>query len=1216
MNPNDVADLSGVSPQQTFLESYPEKPSPTSTLYLTRFETENLDKSKDHTVVGVHVVLKKDDPNDLWKTFHVDRNTQKLNPLSPGVSATRSLTICCDTLEVHGEFCVPETAVNIYARRILWKTPDAAINTSPLAWSVDKAQNASGKDAGKNGAEGRNAGSFQVYVAETDPAGDSRPRLVALGGRGQDPGAGLNGSAGYSMSSWSSDTFSVTDSGISTSKAKINFSPAAVYYEYKWLWGLVEIASGKAGEDKSPDNGTHALAPGKPGNGGNGGGLTTNLQAVVSTFKNAAGEAGTRERNYSGGAAGTPTSSAKYRIKLWHNVFGTDNAGNEVASWDSKNTSKGNDASSQPASRGAGAKPNPTVSSTTNAWLHPLGVQRTLEYARDVFLAGDRTTVLDLLRPYEAALAGAMPAGGAWVEGFEAQWTAVQTEVAAILQRLRGHLDYFGNAAGYMPFLSLQGSMKLYGEESKRALRMLLLASWVSSEARDATQAAKTLGDAIAALNEDSQQAADLVTSSESKISALTKRIDTLEGELSGMQNKLENLRTSLLGKAENDLAAKARIKFAIKMAAAVCQVIPVGQPVLGAIGSLGSVAAGFVGGDADSAPDTVSQMSKVMVKARTAGKKAEAAAAKAKKEKAKEPEKNAKDAKGNSKAWGTVADGLGPALSQVSEGMKALQVPASEIEAELQKLESESEEWKSITKTIRGLNEKKTVLFTELTDALQDLGDGYARISSNATAVFSMQQEREKTTGRVDAAAVGFVKQLAQRSRLTLLRYLYMMVKSYETTVFESINVDWNLTEITNKINNLLKPKDGFDAAALNQQVEALAPLFDGNLSKVRDAIVRDFSFKEETLTLQLGLSATQVPDIVASLNETGQVTIDPVKHGLILPGGQLERLSGARLTALEFDPAGPPLPETINVIVSLQPSHTGTMRKKEGLFSVYSDEPLKWSWTRLASGEVKPGKPSAASEDMLKLILGLDSKTDNIKQKIALPPVWSDLGIKVVFTPELPKNKKPLITRLYFELDCDVSSAPEHQCVVNIRSIGSTGGAVVECTPDLGKRGNGFDRMIRIYSKGARVTLSVSTCVGGSAFDAWDVIGNQINRVGEKTGKVEFKVDDNVLAQCNWRPARVVKSKFAVAKTINPEMSLRIRESHPDLAPTNVSEIGGDLSIEAPARDLPMRIEASENAAVVGVAPSLNDTDLVSEGKDGWKQVNYRGVVGWTKA
>lgn len=173
-----------------------------------------------------------------------------------------------------------------------------------------------------------------------------------------------------------------------------------------------------------------------------------------------------------------------------------------------------------------------------------------------------------------------------------------------------------------------------------------------------------------------------------------------------------------------------------------------------------------------------------------------------------------------------------------------------------------------------------------------------------------------------------------------------------------------------------------------------------------------------------------------------------------------------------------------------------------------------------------------------------------------------------------------------------------------------------MIECSPDLGKRANGFDRMIRIYSKGAKVTLGVSTCVGGSAFDAWDLIGNQINRVGEKTGKVEFKVDDNVLAQCRWRPAQVVKSKSAVSNEISSEISLKIRESHPELRAGNIVDVADQVQEEAPALDLPIRIKPSKTAAVVGIVPSMDEADLVKEGTGGWKQVNYQGVVGWVSA
>lgn len=1223
MNDNEIVDLSGVSPQQTFLDSHPEKPAATSTLYINRFTTTNANKSQDQTIVGAHVVLQKDNPNGLWNALHVDRSKQRLDPANPQV-ATRALQIYCDTLEVHGEFCVPEADVTIYARRLVWATADAAINTSPLAWSVDKAQNASGSQAGKDGAAGRNAGSFQLFVSKVEPADATRPRLLALGGQGQHPGAGQDGNSGASKSNWSSQTFSVRDSDLVTSKANVSFSPPAVYIDYEWRWGFkwasTQLVSDKQGADSFPDNGTNALAPGIPGDGGNGGGLTTNLAAVAPTCKNDAGKAGNKERDYTGGAAGTPTSCAKYRLKLWHDLGGTNSADYDLDKYDSKTTSQGTDAKAQGARKGDGSKPQPNVIAEANAWAHPLNLQKTLEYARDLFLAGERDETQQLLVAYEEALALPMPAKNkAWSEDAEAQWTAAQSEVAAMLQRLRGHLDYFGNAAGYTPLLSLAGSIKLYEEETKRALRTILLAGWINAKERDAKEAVAVLGETISSLNEDTLKAAAQVVNSENKLSEVTKRINVLQQELNDRSRELEELRTKLLGKAMNDLQQQARIKFAIKMAAAVCQVIPVGQPALGAIGSLGSLAGDLIGGDDEKAPDTVSKMGEVLKKANEAAAKAKEAKEKAAKEKKGEEAKDAKGAKEKASAWAKAGKGLGPAFSQVSQGIKALQVPESEVEAELQRLESGSAEWKEQVKKIRDLNERKAAFASELADALQAVGEGYARISSNAAGVFQMQQERAKETGKIDPAATAFVRQMGQRSRHTLLKYLYLMVKAYETTVFKPLNVDWKLTELTDKINGLLQPDGGFNAASLNEHVKALEPLYRQNIDTVREQLLTDFSFNEKTLPLQLGLSSAQTPELLADLNQTGQVLLDPVVYGLVLSDYELARLSNVELKELEFDRSGPPLPETVNVIVSLQPAHTGTMRKAEWLYSVYSDQPLNWSWTYIA-GKVRPSTPSQASQDILDMILGKDA--GQIRQKVALPPVWSDLTVNVAYSPELPPGKRPRIARLYFEFSCDISAAPAHQRVLKVRSIGSTGGAVIECSPDLAGRGNGFEHMVRIYAKDASVRLSVPPQVAGAVFAAWDLVGTQINQVGLNQTEVSARLNGNVLAQCHWSRAQARQAPAAVDHVVIPagvrKAMMRALEGSRAEMETVLTMMGEEEAHSTetpppPARDLIMRVEAYADAAVVGVAPRMDDTELVEEGKDGWQLVNYQGVVGW---
>jgi hypothetical protein len=1215
MSLNEVADLSTVSPQQTFLVSQPEKPSATSTLYLNRYTTKNNDQTESHQVIGVHIVLAPNDRNGIWKALHVDRAKQKLDPQNPRV-ATKSLHIFCDTLEVRGEFSLPEAEVVVHARVINWATADAAINTSPLPWALDKAKNAEGNTAGQNGAHGRKAGSLKIFAARVEPTGDTRPRLVALGGNGQHPGSGRDGANGKSMQHWTQKIIHLKDN-----KCTVNFNPAAVYIDAWWVLAFVWIGGSTFGDNSWPEDGASALAAGVPGDAGDGGGLTTNVEALKRCFTNAGGTAGDKERDYSGGAAGTPTSAGKYKLKMYANTFGTDNADKDLTKTDSHETKKGADAKSQGPSKTKGDTPKPVVIAAPNAWVHPLGLRKALEYARDLFLGGGREEAEAMLVDYAAALAQEAPQQtGAWDATSEVQWTAAQSEVGSMLARLRGHLDYFGNAAGYTPLLSLAASVKLYANESERALKLLLLASWVDAEERNAKDAAAALDDAINAANQETMQAAAQVATAEEKIESVKSSIKSIKAELESLAGALNELRNSLLSKAKNDVQRKGYIRFGIKMAATICQVIPVGQPVLGTIGKLGDVAASFVGGKDDDIPDTVSKMGGVLTKASDAAKKAKEAKEKAEEKKKKKPPKDKEEAKKEGTDWIKVGKGLGTAVSGVADAMKELQVSEDEVEAELQRLESDSPEWKALTKKIRDLNKRKADFASQLVEGLQAVADGYARIAASADASVQMYQERGKEVGRLDPVATGAVREMGQRSRLALLKYLYLLVKAYETTVFSTLTVDWKLTEVTDKISDLLKPSAGFDAGKLNDYVKALTPLYEGNLNTVRSKLLDDFDVNEKTLTLQLGLDSEQTPEVIADLSRTGEIVIDPVAYGLLLPDRQLARLSDVRLVKLEFDPKGPQLPDRYNVVVTLQPAHTGTMRKRQQLYSVYSDEPLNWSWT-MPDGKIEPGKRSKASEDVLDYILGKGA--DKIRQKVATPPVWSDLTVKLTYTPELSASESPRLTRLYFLFECDASFAPANQRVLTVRSLGAMPGAVIKCTPDLAKRADGFNQMVRIYDKGTAATLGVPEQVGGAVFDSWDLVSRQFSETGVKKREVKVKLDEHFLAQCHWTPLQAAAEP--VVMQINIPASerrklMRASRKGKGRATTNlVDEAAMKEFLEAAAsetapmpRDLPIRVGPTVKSAIIGIAPRLEEAEVLEEGKR-WKRINFSGVIGW---
>ena len=727
-NNHDFIDFGTASPQSVFLESYPEPPLSTSTLYIDK--TSN---GSERRLVGVHIILKAGHQNGLWELYHIDRAKETIDPNNPKV-ATTSLEIYCDTLEIHGKFSVPEANIRIFARHLIWATPDAAINTSPLQWSIPKAQDSDGTNPGKDGANGRKAGDFTVFkddaknsvvVIYSDmnysgksqelkvgsyghdgdcnfssfgvkriaslriPNGlnlilkydsDQYPIIyqndvphfediaidfkdlisikvdyskcfIANGGNGQNPGEGKNGAADGSNKEQKSEyTFSRSTvngyypeiyGGPTDNKFRAKFDPPAVYFEYKVesknIWGFTETeAEGNWSTRDFPTDGLPAIASGKPGNAGSAGSLNTNSNHASQCMSHESGKSGSRAGTYRGGKAGNPTNSAHYHVSI---IFNRDFGGSynmdlekskvvmidrdEVMDWNgtvhiSKN---GKDEVGQEADKTTGNLPLVEVINETNAWLHPLSLQKVIEYAQNLFLSNSRDEVAKFLKPYDAALSLTIPSYkpllsppfiSPW-DGKEAQWASAHSEIATMLLRLGSHLDYFGNPGGYSPFLSLAGAIKLYEDETKRALRALLLANWISKKAEVVGEKSKALTESISLLDKDTRDTAEKLILNEHDIKTTNDNIDSLCKQLKAKGEVLNNLHDELLKEVQDNEASRSEIKFAVNMVAAICQVIPVGQPVLGSVASLASVASDLIDSEPSGKPDTYKKINEAL---------------------------------------------------------------------------------------------------------------------------------------------------------------------------------------------------------------------------------------------------------------------------------------------------------------------------------------------------------------------------------------------------------------------------------------------------------------------------------------------------------------------------------------------------------------------------------------------------------------------------
>jgi hypothetical protein len=1194
------------------LQSYIEPPAPTSSLYSHRSVRTRKDGIQEHVIVGVHVIFQPGHSNGLYDAFNVSRS-QKLDAEKPTV-ATRAILIACDTLEIYGELSLPECEVAVYARKLIFKN-QGNINTTPLSWAKEKAAdcNPEARTAGANGAEGRRAGSISVFINEFDvPGHESMKRFICLGGRGQDAGHGASGADGKSLYPISNE-FKRKDTG-RLNIYRASFANPCVYAPYHWEWALITTEKGKRGVDDWPTNGQDALEPGIPGSGGDGGAWVSNQKRLESEMDNRPGEPGRTAWNVSGGSAGTPTTATHYDVTIYFNLA-KENPDGDNKLVKTQTTSAGKSYTARDSKNGRGKSLAPSTIEVANAWVHSLQLEAVLRYARDAFLAGARDEVGKLLKPYESALATPIPTAlgksAVWTEEERARWNSAQAEVAAILHRLRLQLDYFGNPAGYMPLLSLQATMRLYDLETKDALSTLLLAAWVQDKANEAESAANAFGSAIEDTIKDTTRVAEQLVEAEAEVVQLNQQLTSLESRLSSKATELETLRTTLFNQAAHSETQKALIRGGIKMAAAICQVVPVGQPVLGTIGKLADIAADV---KEEGVPDTLSKMGGTIKKAREAAKKAEAAKKKAKE---KSKGKDEKEAKEEASLWGKAGDGFGSALSMAGGAIGALQVSEEEIEVELAKLTASNPEWNKMVEEIRTLNKDKSKLFTRLSTVLQALGDGYARLASNADAVVTMQKERNQTLGKLSPEANQVVAKMGQAARLSLQRTLYLMVKAYETTVFKPIDVNWNLDEVFDKITELLKPKKGFDAATINSYAEAVAPLFEANKKKIKASLLKDYGFGgTPNSSLEFGFTAEETPDKLEQLRQGHSLRVDPLVYGLILPTQQRAKAASFECTKLVFDASGPQPPKSGNAKISIRLDGNGTIRSGEHLYAVRSDAPRVWSWTyHFSNGSVEADVPSLSSLDLLNMILKSDD--ESIKQKLAAPPAWSELTINLEFSPPIAPEKRPALKSLIFVCKVDSLQSPDAQRVLDVRAEGASAHLAIS-PADLAGRGEGYGDSYRIYSKADKVKLEAPPQIGGRPFSHWDILASKSYRKETKS-QIELVLDSDTLAYIRYQP--LISSGSAIMKLLaesdpktieaqldDPEqvaaVALIARAKH---APLEDEEAAGDALV--------IRAGTDANQPIIGLVPEGDEPTVLEENVDAgdWLKVGYKGLVGY---
>lgn len=243
----------------------------------------------------------------------------------------------------------------------------------------------------------------------------------------------------------------------------------------------------------------------------------------------------------------------------------------------------------------------------TGGWCEAYNAEAALAFARSACMASNRELARRVAEIYEAALAGGQcdtNPGQQLTRQQTLRKRQVKTELHTLRQRLDRDLDAFGNQLGWVPHLSMLGTLSQFQNLVNDAFDSMFLCYKIRTRWKKMENNVECFGASRDATSERLDASREQLSKAQDEFSDLQEQLLDAFREGDHLNSRLATLMSEIRSKAEIDVHNQAlrlgetRVAFgSLKLVAGglglLAQLIPVGQPVLGIVGNVGSQAAG-----------------------------------------------------------------------------------------------------------------------------------------------------------------------------------------------------------------------------------------------------------------------------------------------------------------------------------------------------------------------------------------------------------------------------------------------------------------------------------------------------------------------------------------------------------------------------------------------------------------------------------------------
>ena len=721
------------------------------------------------------------------------------------------------------------------------------------------------------------------------------------------------------------------------------------------------------------------------------------------------------------------------------------------------------------------------------AYLHPYYISAVMRHANDAFINNYTDYALQICKEYRA-LINEYENSAEWescsVEN-EVELQKDLTEIDDLLFRLEQGLDYFGNPAGWVPLLSFEVLLENFDAEIDRAIPTLYMYYWLN-------HVDKTLQHMVEACEFDASKKETEIQKHQAFINSIVLEIPVLKDkctELEIRQNELtiqaEAIRNQLLSKAKRNVKKKNRINKSFGICKSIINCIPVyGTAISTAVNVATNVA--YATGLADNLLGVNDyEFTSIFNEVGSVNYTSILDSLNSAMDNItwKNLGSNASLLKNSYESINKTITPLITNINNVNKLLSQSSTPKDEVDAVFQRLLKESVEYNAIKAQIEELNEEQLKLADQLKQKGNAILNTIREISNDVIALDSYRRDAFTGNSKRDLNAMQYLAKMEQQAKSRLLKYHYYLRKAYEYRLLKPYEgEEFNLVGMFERFESLgMALGDVVDEGAYS----SLGSIFREVISNMAEKIVDDYSvnYPEQSAPISIVIPKEQL-DII---NSDEDFTLNFHEMGVFAPDEENVRIVNLGIQHIETHVDGW---VGYSGYMDLNMTHSGISQfRKDGQIywfdhmSRTSTSPHTWGIRYDAvSNESTTIQPSAASASLLASIL---KNSGNI-MLFSRPSAWGDINLsKKVHTSG---GADIVIDSLVLKLQYDFTRRPN-----SIRNIDITASEdmlpYIACSEeDINGRTNGNGNLYRSYRLSNQpVTFTAIDKYGTYYFTNW---------------------------------------------------------------------------------------------------------------------------------